>query len=189
VGTLRRPLGFPAANRNPQQAMHTSRLTRVPGDPVLVQKIFAPTPALQAYSSLHSSKSGRRLRVSGRPEVSPWNTRATGGAKAGFRGVRERAWLNLRGRQVPRGPRGRRPAATDETRPTSRGQGVRVAFCSSGLACKFGETARTSSCDPPPALPSSRMCPGRSRIRDRPDNREACYLKSGIRVRPYRLAA
>src|ERR1700676_4549149 len=66
--------------------MHTSRLTRVPGDPVLVQKIFAPTPALQAYSSLHSSKSGRRLRVSGRPEVSPWNTRATGIPKTDFRG-------------------------------------------------------------------------------------------------------
>ncbi len=45
--------------------MHTSRLTRAPGDPVLVQKIFAPTPALQAYSEFHSSKSARRLRLSG----------------------------------------------------------------------------------------------------------------------------
>ena len=44
--------------------MHTSRLTRVPGDPVLVQKIFAPTPALQAYSAIHSSKSPPRTRAS-----------------------------------------------------------------------------------------------------------------------------
>jgi hypothetical protein len=44
--------------------MHTGRLTRVPGDPVLVQKIFAPTPALQAYSAVHSSKSATRTRAS-----------------------------------------------------------------------------------------------------------------------------
>src|ERR1019366_15969 len=41
--------------------MLTGRLTRAPGDPVLVQKIFAPTPALQANSMIHSSKSGRLM--------------------------------------------------------------------------------------------------------------------------------
>src|SRR5262249_52560056 len=52
VGAPRRPLGFPAANRNLRRAMHTGRLARAPGDPVLVQKIYAskhlrcrPTPS------------------------------------------------------------------------------------------------------------------------------------------------
>src|SRR5260370_22848950 len=31
VGALRRPLGFPAANRSPQRDVRTGRLTRAPG--------------------------------------------------------------------------------------------------------------------------------------------------------------
>jgi hypothetical protein len=46
--------------------MHTSRLTRAPGGSVLVQKIFAPSPALQANSKLHSSKFVRGKRAAKR---------------------------------------------------------------------------------------------------------------------------
>src|SRR5712691_7277327 len=67
VGALRRPLGFPAADRNPQRDVRTGRLTQAPGRSMLVQKIVAPTRALQANSAFHFSKSGHP----------PWRSRDT----------------------------------------------------------------------------------------------------------------
>src|SRR5947209_16042818 len=65
MGALRRPLGFPVPHpecrsqsvgiQDAGRAMRTSRLTRAPRDPVLVQKIIAPTRASQAYSAPHCS--------------------------------------------------------------------------------------------------------------------------------------
>src|SRR5712692_9761253 len=57
VGALRRPLGFPAANRSPQRDVRTGRLPQAPGRSMLVQKIVAPTRALQANSVFYFSKS------------------------------------------------------------------------------------------------------------------------------------
>ena len=61
MGALRRPLGFPVPHpecrsqsvgiQDAGRAMRTGRLTRAPRDPVLVQKIVAPTRASQAYSA------------------------------------------------------------------------------------------------------------------------------------------
>jgi len=61
--------------------------------------------------------------------------------------------------RFPRGPSWRRRAATNETRPASRGQGARVAFCSIGLACKFGETPALRA-----AILRPRFSPGKSPI-------------------------
>jgi len=69
--------------------MHTSRLTRAPGDPVLVQKIFAPSPALQAYSEFHSSKSAHRAR-GGPPNA---NVKIKAGIHAGYSRSRREKFL------------------------------------------------------------------------------------------------